>query len=94
MALASGYRFARQRDEIAALSDLRIPENRTRVKQLFAEYVLTEDTTKLKVPASELYGSLRRLRSEFAAILSQDVQPPGFNTQFVKGRGNPSAEAV
>jgi hypothetical protein len=61
MALASGYRFARQRDEIAALADLRVPENRTGVKHLFAEYVLTEDTAKLKVPAAELYGSLRKI---------------------------------
>jgi hypothetical protein len=83
MALASGYRYARKRDEIAALSDLRSPENRTRVKHLFAEYALTEDTAKLKVPASEIYGSLRRFRSEFAALLPQHEQPSGFNTMAV-----------
>lgn len=71
MALASGYKFARQRDEIVELSrDIGREDNRRRIKQIFIEYLLAEDKAKLIVPKPEVYSSLRKLRTDFAAGLS------------------------
>jgi hypothetical protein len=68
MALASGYRFTRQRDEILELArDLGRRHNRERIKALFKDYVLTEDRAKLTVPAQDIYAPLRKLRADFSA---------------------------
>jgi hypothetical protein len=68
MALATGYRFARQTDEMGELArDLGRSDNREKIKSLFKSYILTEDGAKFTVPAQDIYGPLRKLRADFAA---------------------------